>query len=53
MTPSALAVMLVSVGSILSLMVFCLYRVLRLPPVEVEELKSPLKIDTPDVENVD
>jgi hypothetical protein len=45
--------MLVSVGSILALVVFCLYRVSRLPPVEVEDLKSPLKIDTPDVEDVD
>jgi hypothetical protein len=53
MIPSALAVMLVSVGSILALVVFCLYRVFRLPPVEVEDLQSPLKIDTPDVEDPD
>jgi hypothetical protein len=53
MTRSALAVMLVSVGSILALVGFCLYRVLKLPPVEVEDLKSPLKIDTGGVKDAD
>jgi hypothetical protein len=45
--------MLVSVGSILALVVFCLYRVSRLPPVEVEDLQSPLKIDIGDIEDRD
>lgn len=53
MTPSALIVMLVSVGSVLALVAFCLYRVLSLPPVEDEDLKSPLRIDTGDVEDAD
>jgi hypothetical protein len=51
MSPSALVVMLVSVGSVLTLVAFCLYRVLSLPPVEDESLKGPFKIDADDVEN--
>ena len=54
MTPAGWAVMLVSVGSVLALVSYCLVRVLNLPPVEVEEhLKGPLEIDTGDVENSD
>jgi hypothetical protein len=53
MSPSAIAVMLVSVGSILALVAFCLYRVLKLPPVEAEDLTTPLKIDTGNSEEVD
>jgi hypothetical protein len=43
--------MLVSVGSVLALVAYCLYRVLSLPPVEDEDLKGPLRIDIGD--NVD
>jgi hypothetical protein len=47
-------VMLVSVGSILTLVSYCLYRVLSLPPVEVEEhLKGITDIDTKDTEDAD
>lgn len=50
MTPSAVIVMIISVGSVLSLVTFCLYRVLRLPPSEDEDLKDPLSIDTGDAD---
>lgn len=53
MEPSALVVMLVSVTSVLSLVSFCLYRVLTLPPVEDEHLKGPLEIDTGDTSDAD
>lgn len=53
MTPSALIVMLVSVGAVLTLAAFCIYRVLSLPPVEDDDLKGPLKIDTRDTADAD
>ncbi len=46
-------VMCVSVGSILCLVTFCLYRVLKLPPVDMEDIKGPLEIDTRDTEDAD
>lgn len=47
-------VMLLSVGSILTLVTYCLYRVLTLPPLEVEEhLKGITDIDTQDTEDAD
>ena len=47
-------VMTVSVSSVLTLVSYCLYRVLSLPPVEVEEhIKGPLEIDTGDTQDVD
>jgi hypothetical protein len=47
-------VMSISVGSVLSLTAFCLYRVLILPPVEIETLETaPLEIDTRDTRNAD
>lgn len=45
--------MIVSCGSVLTLVVYCLYRVLTLPPVEVEDLTSPLEIDTRDTKKAD
>ena len=48
-----LTVMLLSVGSVLALVSFCLYRVLTLPPVEEESLKGPLEIDTRDTSDAD
>ncbi len=49
MNPAGWTVMVVSVGSVLTLVVFCLWRVLSLPPVEVEEhLKGPPDIETGD-----
>jgi hypothetical protein len=54
MTPLGWLVMIFSVTSVLALTVFCLYRVLTLPPVEVEDLDTaPLNIDTRDTRNAD
>ena len=54
MNPSGWIVMIVSVGSVLALVTFCLYRVLRLPPVDIEtHLKGPLDIDTRDTQDAD
>jgi hypothetical protein len=54
MTPAGWAIMIVSVGSVLLLTGFCLYRVLTLPPQVAEEhLKAPLEIDTRDTKNAD
>jgi hypothetical protein len=53
MSPSALIVMVVSVGAVLALTGFCLYRVLTLPPAEIEDLSAPLDIDTKDTQNPD
>jgi hypothetical protein len=53
MTPAAWTVMLISVGSVISLTAFCILRVLSLPPVEDEDLKGPLKIDTRDTVDAD
>ena len=46
-------IMLVSVGSVISLTVYCMARVLALPPIEAEDLSSPLDIDTGDTEDAD
>ena len=51
--PAGLLTMFLSVGSVLSLVSFCLYRVLTLPPVEEESIKGPLEIDTGDTEDAD
>jgi len=54
MNPAGWVVMLLSVGSVLLLSGFCLYRVLKLPPVEVEEhLKGQLDIETGDRADAD
>jgi len=54
MTTLGWLVMLPSVGSVLALTLFCLIRVLSLPPVEVEDLDTaPLNITTPDMRNPD
>ena len=45
--------MLLSIGSVLTLVSYCLIRVLSLPPVEMEELHGPLDIDTGDTEDVE
>jgi hypothetical protein len=46
-------IMLVSVGSVLTLAGFCTYRVFTLPPLEREHLKGPLEIDTRDTHDAD
>jgi hypothetical protein len=54
MTNAGLAIMIVSVGSVLLLTAFCMIRVLTLPPEVVEEhLKAPLDIDTGDTKDAD
>ncbi len=45
--------MILSVGSVLALTAFCFYRVLSLPPAEIDELKAPLHIDTGDTQDAD
>jgi SNF family Na+-dependent transporter len=51
--PAAWSVMTVSVGAVLALCGYCLYRVLTLPPTEEESLKAPLDIDTRDTVSAD
>jgi hypothetical protein len=46
-------IMILSVGAVLTLVSFCLYRVLTLPPLEEEHLKGPLEIDTRDTADAD
>jgi hypothetical protein len=54
MEPAGWVIMIVSVGSVLLLTAYCLYRVLTLPPQVVEEhLKGPMVIDTGDTEDAD
>ena len=54
MTLGAWIVMILSVSSVVALVSFCLYRVLTLPPVDVEEhVKGPLEIDTQDTIDAD
>ena len=43
-----------SIGSVLALTAFCLFRVFSLPPTEVEDLDiAPLDIDTRDTSDAD
>ena len=53
MEPAGWTIMLISVGSVLTLVSYCLYRVLSLPPVEIEDMKGPLEIDTGDTIDAD
>jgi hypothetical protein len=53
LSPVGWLVMIVSIGAVLALTGFCVYRVLRLPPVEEETLKGPLEIDTRDISDAD
>jgi hypothetical protein len=45
MTPLGWLVMLLSIASVIALTAFCLYRVLTLPPPEIDELSYPLEVD--------
>ena len=46
--------MIISVGSVISLTTFCLYRVFTLSPDEVSDLDvAPLRIDTRDTQGPD
>jgi hypothetical protein len=50
MTPLGWLIMTVSLSSVIGLTAFCLYRVLQLPPHEIEDLDvAPLDIETPDL----
>jgi hypothetical protein len=54
MEPAGWAIMIVSVGAVLTLTSFCFYRVLTLPAHVIEKhLKGPLLIDTGDTEDAD
>ncbi len=54
MQPIGWLLMIVSVGSVLTLVSFCLFRVLTLPPIDVEDLNiAPLEIDTHDRRDMD
>ena len=53
MTALGWIMMLASVSSVLGLTIFCLYRVLTLPPAEVQDLSAPLEIDTRDTRDAD
>ena len=53
MSTAGWLVMVCSVTSVLTLVSFCMYRVLSLPPVEDEHLKGELGIDTHDTQDVD
>lgn len=53
MTAAGATIMIISVGAVLALTAFCVIRVLMLPPVEMEEIKGPLAIDTGDTTNSD
>jgi hypothetical protein len=51
MQPAGWAIMILSVASVFTGCAYCIYRVLTLPPIEVEEhLHAPLDIKTPDGE---
>ena len=53
MSTGALIVMLLSVGSVLALVSFCMYRVLTLPPLDMQDIRGPLEIDTKDTQYED
>jgi len=46
-------IMLISVGSVVSLTFYCIRRVLQLPAEDVEDIKGPLEIDTGDTQDAD
>ena len=53
MSPAGWTIMVLSIGAVLSLVSYCLYRVLTLPPVEMESLHGPAGIDTKDTQDAD
>ena len=54
MTQGGWIIMIGSVGAILTLVSYCLYRVLSLPPTDIEtHLKAPPDIDTQDLHDAD
>jgi hypothetical protein len=53
MNAQGLTIMLISVGTVISLTGYCMYRVLNLPPVEMDDITGPLGVDTGDTEDDD
>ena len=54
MTPAGWIIMTLSIGTVVTLASYCLYRVLTLPPVELEEsIKGIPDIDTHDLQDTD
>lgn len=53
MSAAGWTIMIVSVGSVLTLVTFCFYRVLTLPVTELDDIKAPLDIDTGDTIDAD
>lgn len=54
MNPTALIMMILSMGSVLTLAIFCVTKVLSLPPLDAEDhLHGPGEIDTGDTEDAD
>ena len=53
MTPAGWTVMILSIGAVLTLATYCVVKVLSLPPVEMQDLKGPLEIDTGDTQDAD
>lgn len=47
------AIMLISVGSVVTMTFYCIGRVLQLPTKDVEDIKGPLEIDTGDLNDPD
>lgn len=45
--------LIVSVSAVLTLVTYCVTKVLSLPPADVEEIEGPLTIDTGDTEDAD
>lgn len=46
MQPAGWVTMLLSIGAVLSLLGYCLYRVFSLPASDIEDIEGPLTIET-------
>jgi hypothetical protein len=53
MNAQGLTIMLISVSTVLAMTVYCMYRVLNLPPVELDDIRGPLGVDTGDTVDAD
>lgn len=53
LTPGGWTVMVASIGVVVVLVSYCLYRVLSLPAVDLEDIEGPLTIDTGDTQDAD
>ncbi|MCA9163474.1 MAG: hypothetical protein R3C99_24090 [Pirellulaceae bacterium] len=52
-TPAGWTIMVVSITMVIALVSYCTVRVLTLPPVEMDDIKGPLEIDTRDTQDAD